>query len=74
MRSILLLAFLATPAAAFSPEELLQDRNIPTDCKEGKCVVAQSDLAWMVTRDALLVKMLNILSERVQTCSGVRGV
>ena len=74
MRWIYLLVFLAASAAnAYTPEELLGQRDVNVDCKESVCTVSKDDLEWMVNRDRLLTLMAQKAYVQLQSCRGERA-
>lgn len=63
------------PALAYTPKELLGDRDVPINCdnKTRVCTIAQDDLEWMVGRDRLMHGILEQTAQQLKNC-GVKGV
>ena len=75
MRSFLLLALLALPAAAYTPEELMGERHVPAPkCADGVCTMSEADLQFITQRGRLMEEVANRLYVRLQSCRGERGV
>lgn len=72
MRVFALVAFLALPAVAYTPEELLTARQVGIKCDAGVCTVSQADMEWIVGRDRLLSQLVDRLYEKAQSCNGGR--
>ena len=71
MRSILLLAFLASPAIAQTPpQELLKSREIAFECDKAtqKCTLGVEDWAFMMQQNQLLGQLLNEMADQLQSC------
>ncbi len=75
MRLIALLAFLALPVYAYSPEELMGERQIsPPSCKDGVCTMAEDDLQFITQRGRLMEEVAQRLYRKLQTCQGGRAI
>ena len=75
MRLIALLAFLALPVYAYSPEELMGERVIqPPKCENGACTMAEDDLQFVMQRGRLMEEVANRLYRKLQTCQGGRAI
>lgn len=72
MRIALLVLFVAFPAMAYTPQELLSARTIAHDCKGEVCAISQRDLAWMVARDELMTRLVDQLYEKASACPSAR--
>lgn len=74
MRSILLLAFLAFPAMAEGPDDLLVSREIHFDCPKdgekgaGTCTLKRDDWIFMMKQNMLLGKLLEESLSRLKAC------
>ena len=75
----LILAFLAFPAYAqaptWTPEQLLGDRHVNLDCDEKTklCKVSEEDMRWIISRDRLLNRLLEVAAQQMKNC-GIRGL
>jgi hypothetical protein len=70
LRLFALLAFLAFPALAYTPEELLEPREIPFSCTAGVCTLKAGDLEFLVQQNKLLGMISARLYAKVKACSG----
>lgn len=74
MRLALLLAFLAFPALAEGPDDLLKSREIHFDCPKdgepgaGKCTLSRDDWIFMMRQNILLGRLLNDAVEKLHAC------
>lgn len=74
MRYLAILLFAALPAMAYTPQELLQGReDNPFTCDGDKCSISRADMEWVLARDALMAKLLEMTANRLQRCSGGHG-
>lgn len=63
------------PAFAYTPQELLDAREVHFDCdkKTKVCSMSEDDLRYMVERDALLTQLLERVAVQLKNC-GVKGI
>lgn len=75
LAGLAVLAIGVVPSFAYSPAELLSDKDVAIDCddKTKVCKVSQADLEWMFNRDKLLTRMLSLAGQQLKAC-GVKGV
>jgi hypothetical protein len=73
--ALAVLAISMIPVFAYTPLELLSDKDVAIDCDEKTkvCKVSQADLEWMFNRDKLLNRMLGLAGQQLRNC-GVKGV
>ena len=75
MRYLTLLAFLALPAMAYGPEELLADRDDVFNCPEGAevCTIKRKDAEWVIARDQYIQSVAKIAIRQAKQCNP-RGI
>lgn len=73
LRYVMPLLLVSFAAWAFSPEELLSERQVSIKCENGVCTVPQQDMEWIVGRDRLLSQLVDRLYDKAQSCNGGRS-